>query len=144
MRKAISKIGTACAIAALTASAGVAVGQGTAAADPAAGHKVVYTLTTGGSEDFNLFYLTTQPPSKAAYDTDSYSFVKNESVPMTAGVPWTFETTLADQSWAILTATSTHHGGRDAPNPSCEISVDGQVVAHQEDPYIVRCTLGQL
>ena len=61
--------------------------------------------------DFDLYYLTAQPPSKAAYDADAYSFLKSDKVNLAPGVPWVFETTLADPQWAILTVSSTTHGG---------------------------------
>jgi hypothetical protein len=143
MRIAKSKIGTAFAIAALTASAGVAVSQGTSSADPAAGHQVHYSLTTAAGADFDLYYLTTQPASKAAYNADSYSYLKKETVSLAPGQPWTFDTTLADPQWAILTVSSTTHGGREAPNPHCEITVDGQVAVQQDAPYNLQCQLGQ-
>jgi len=126
----------------LVAAAGIAVGQGTASAETA-GHQVRYTLTTGGPADFDLFYLTSQPPSKAAYNADAYSFVKKETVNVGPGVPWVFETTLADPQWAIFTVSSTTHGGQAAPNPHCEIAVDGQVVVQQDGPYNLQCKLSQ-
>jgi hypothetical protein len=142
MRTATSKIGAAVGVAALVASAGVVAGQATAGADPAA-HQVRYTLTSAGDAEFDLYYLTTQPPSKAAYDADSYAFLKKEQVTLAAGVPWVFETTLADPQWAILTVSSTTHGGRAAPNPHCDITVDGQVAVQQDAPYNLQCQLGQ-
>src|SRR3954447_20278019 len=142
MRTATSKIGAAVGVAALVASAGVVGGQATAGADPAA-HQVRYTLTSAGDAEFDLYYLTTQPPSKAAYDADSYAFLKKEQVTLAAGVPWVFETTLADPQWAILTVSSTTHGGRAAPNPHCDITVDGQVAVQQDAPYNLQCQLGQ-
>jgi hypothetical protein len=54
-----------------------------------------------------------------------------------------FETTLADPQWAILTVSSTTHGGREAPNPHCDITVDGQVAVQQDAPYNLQCQLGQ-
>jgi hypothetical protein len=56
-------------------------------------------------------------------------------------VPWVFETTLADPQWAILTVSSTTHGGQAAPNPHCDITVDGQVVTQQDAPYNLQCKL---
>ncbi len=143
MRIAKSKIGSAFAMAALVASAGVAVSQGTSAADPAAGHQVHYSLTAAGGADFDLYYLTTQPANKAAYNADSYAYLKKETVTLAPGVPWTFDTTLADPQWAILTVSSTTHGGREAPNPHCEITVDGQIAVQQDAPYNLQCQLGQ-
>jgi hypothetical protein len=124
----------------MVAAASIAVGHATAQAEPA-GHKVVYTLTSAGAADFDLYYLTTQPPSKAAYDADAYAFLKKEQVNLAPGVPWVFETTLADPQWAILTVSSTTHGGQAAPNPHCDITVDGQVVAQQDAPYNLQCKL---
>jgi hypothetical protein len=142
MRKATSKVGAAVGVAALVASTAVVAGQATAGADPA-DHQVRYTLTSAGDAEFDLYYLTTQPPSKAAYNADSYAFLKKEQVTLAAGVPWVFETTLADPQWAILTVSSTTHGGRAAPNPHCDITVDGQVAVQQDAPYNLQCQLGQ-
>ena len=126
----------------MVAAASIAVGQATANAEPAA-HQVRYTLTSAGAADFDLYYLTTQPPSKAAYDADAYAFLKKEQVNLAPGVPWVFETTLADPQWAIFTVSSTTHGGQAAPNAHCDIAVDDQVVTQQDAPYNVRCQLGQ-
>jgi hypothetical protein len=142
MRTATSKIGAALGVAALVASAGVAASQATAGADPA-GHKVVYTLTSAGDADFDLYYLVNQPANKAAYNADSYAYLKKEQITLGAGQPWVFETTLADPQWAILTVSSTTHGGRAAPNPHCDIAVDGQVAVQQDAPYNLQCQLGQ-
>jgi hypothetical protein len=126
----------------LLAAAAVAVTNATAVAEPA-GHQVTYTLTSGGDADFQLFYLTSQPPNKAAYNADAYSFVKQEPIHLAAGQPWTFTTTLADPQWAILTVSSTTHGGQAAPNPHCDIAIDGQVAVSQDGPYNLQCQLGQ-
>jgi hypothetical protein len=137
MRTAI-RVGAALVVAA----AGIAVSQGTSTAEPA-GHQVRYTLTVGGPADFDLFYLTAQPPNKQAYNADAYSFVKKEVVNVGPEAPWVFETTLADPQWAIFTVSSTTHGGQAAPNPHCEIAVDGQVVVQQDGPYNLQCKLSQ-
>lgn len=142
MRTATGRIGAASKVAALLASAGILAGQAVAGADPAAPtHQVRYTLTATDGADFDLYYVTNQPPNKAAYDADAYSFLKNDKVSLAPGVPWTFDATLADPNWAILTVSSTTHGGRAAPNPHCEITVDGQVVVQQDAPYNLQCKL---
>jgi hypothetical protein len=138
MRTTTARVGAALAVAA----AGIALSHGTSSAEPA-GHQVRYTLTAAGAADFDLFYLTTQPPNKEAYNADAYAFVKREKVNLAPGVPWVFETTLADPQWAILTASSTTHGGQAAPNAHCEIAVDGQVVVQQDAPYNLQCKLSQ-
>jgi hypothetical protein len=114
--------------------------HGTSSAEPA-GHQVRYTLTSAGGADFDLYYLTAQPPSKAAYNADAYAFLKKETVNLGPGVPWVFETTMADPQWAVFTVSSTTHGGQAAPNPHCEIAVDGQVVVQQDAPYNLQCKL---
>jgi hypothetical protein len=138
MRTATTRVWAALAVAA----AAIAVGHPTANAEPAA-HQVRYTLTAAGGADFDLFYLTTQPPNKAAYNANPYAFVKKEPVTLAPGVPWVFETTLADPQWAIFTVSSTTHGGQAAPNPHCDIAVDGQVVVQQDGPYNLQCQLSQ-
>jgi hypothetical protein len=134
MRTTTARVGAALAVAA----AAIAVSHGAASAEPA-GHLVRYTLTTGGAADFDLFYLVNQPPNKQAYNADAYSFVKKETVNVGPGAPWVFETTLADPQWAIFTVSSTTHGGQAAPNPHCEIAIDGQVVVQQDAPYNLQC-----
>jgi hypothetical protein len=128
-------------MAALVAAAGLA-SQATSNADPGA-HQVHYTLTSNADADFDLYYLVTQPPNKAAYNANSYAYLKKETVTLGAGQQWVFDTTLADPQWAILTVSSTTHGGRAAPNPHCDITVDGQVAVQQDAPYNLQCQLGQ-
>jgi len=129
---------------ALAASA-VVLGQGTAYADPepapAPGGNVVYTVTADGPGQVELYYLVNQPPNKAAYNADAYSYVQKVPVALAPGVPWTFTANLADPQWAILTVSSTTHGGQAAPNVSCDIAVDGHSVAHDQQPYNPRCQL---
>jgi hypothetical protein len=137
MRK-VTTVGAALVVAA----AGIAVSHGVASAEPA-GHQVRYTLTTGGPADFDLFYLVNQPPNKQAYNADAYAFVKRETVNVGPDAPWVFETTLADPQWAIFTISSTTHGGQAAPNPHCEIAIDGQIAVQQDAPYNLQCQLSQ-
>lgn len=135
MKTAILRIG-----AALTVAAGLMCTQAAANAEPAA-HQVRYTLTSQTAVGFDLYYLTAQPPSKEAYDADPYAFMKNERVNLSPGVPWVFETTLADPQWAILTVSTAVHAMQASPNPHCEIAIDGQVAVQQDGPYTVQCQL---
>ncbi|MET0475580.1 MAG: hypothetical protein ABW001_13200 [Mycobacterium sp.] len=137
-----TRIGAALGVASLVASAGVVASQSTANAEPEA-HQVKYSVTTNAPYDFELFYLTAQPPNKAAYNADAYSFVKREKVSLAPGTPWVFETTLADPQWAILTVSSTTRGTVGAPDAHCDITVDGQVAVQQDAPYSPMCQLGQ-
>jgi hypothetical protein len=126
----------------MVAAAGISMSYGTANAEPA-GHQVRYTLISAGAADYNLNYLTAQPPSKEAYNADAYAFLKSEKVHLAPGVPWVFETTLEDPQWAILTASTGVHAMQAQPNPHCEIAIDGQVAVQQDGPYTVQCQLGQ-
>ena len=142
MRTATTRVGAALAVAAASIAVCHTLGHTVANAEPA-GHQVRYTLTSAGGADFDLFYLTTQPPSKDAYNANPYAFVKKEPVTLAPGVPWVFDTTLADPQWAIFTVSSTTHGGQAAPNPHCDIAVDGQVVVQQDGPYNLQCQLSR-
>ncbi|ULN50381.1 hypothetical protein MI170_14210 [Mycolicibacterium goodii] len=138
MRNVTKRVGAAV----LAASASIAVvGTATAHAEPE-GHQVRYTLTSGAPYEFDLYYLASQPSSKAAYDADPYAFLQKAEVNVAPNAPWVFETTLADPQWAIFTVASTTHGGRAAPNAHCEIAVDGQVAVQNDHPYSPRCQLG--
>jgi hypothetical protein len=126
----------------MLAAASIAIGAGTATAQPA-GHVVRYTLVSAGAADYTLNYLTAQPPSKEAYNADAYAYLKKEEVVLQPGVPWVFETTLEDPQWAILTASTGVHAMQGSPNPHCEIAIDGQIAIQQDGPYTVQCQLSQ-
>ena len=138
MRTATTTVGAAIVLAA----AGLAVSNATSFAEPGA-HTVRYTLTSGDAYDFDLYYLSAQPPSKDVYNADPYKYLQKTSVNVGPDNPWVFETTLDDPQWAIFTVSSTTHGGRGAPNAHCEIAVDGQVANQNDHPYSPRCQLGQ-
>ena len=142
MRTATAKVGAALGVSLMAAAASIAVGPVTASAQPD-GQQVRYTLTSAGAYEFDLFYLTSQPPSMEAFNADAYAFAKREKVNIAPGVPWVFETTMADPQWAILTVSSTTRGGQAAPNAHCDIAVDGQVLVAHDDPYNVRCQLSK-
>jgi hypothetical protein len=124
----------------MVAAASVAVGHPMANAEPAA-QKVRYTLTSATPVSYDMNYLIAQPPSKAAYNADPYTFLKKETVNVGPDAPWVFETTFADPQWAIITASTAVHAMQAPPNPHCEIAIDGQVVLQQDGPYTVQCQL---
>jgi hypothetical protein len=129
--------------AALVLAAGsIAVSQATADAQPA-GQKVRYTLVSAGPGDYTVNYLVAQPSSKQAYNADAYAYLKKEEVVLAPGVPWVFETTMADPQWAILTASTGVHAMQGSPNPHCEIAIDDQIAVQQDGPYTVQCQLSQ-
>ncbi|MGH3675103.1 MAG: hypothetical protein ACRDU5_05085 [Mycobacterium sp.] len=129
-------------VGALIAAAGVVPSQAVSNAEPT-GQQVRYTLTSTGAADFNLNYLTAQPPSKEAYNADAYAYLKSEQLVLQPGVPWVFETTLEDPQWAIITASTGVHAMQGSPNPHCEIAIDGQVAVQQDGPYTVHCQLSR-
>lgn len=130
----MSKVG-----AVLISGAALMATTGVAHAEPATGHQVRYTLTSTAPYDFQVLYLTAQPADKAAYNADAYSYVKRETINVAPDRPFVFETTLADPQWAILQVSSTTKGGVGAPNPHCDVAVDGQVIVAQDAPYSVVC-----
>ena len=125
------------AVVMLAAGSG-AVTEATANADPDA-RQIRYTLTTGAPYEFQLTYLTAQPPNKAAYNANANAYLKRETVTVAPDAPWVFPTVLADPQWAFLQVSSTTRGGMAAPNARCEVAVDGQVVIQNEHPYSPRC-----
>lgn len=132
------------AAALMLAAAGVAAAQGVAGADPASGqHQVTYTLSAAGPYEFTVTYLSAQPASKAAYNADSYSYMKRETVSVGPETPWTFSTTMADPQWAFLQVSSTTRGGMAAPNAHCEVKVDDQIAVAQDAPYSPQCFLSR-
>jgi hypothetical protein len=78
-----------------------------------------------------------------AYNADAYAFLKRDKVSLTPGVPWVFETTLADPQWGYLGVSSTTRGTAGQPNAHCDISVDGQVAVQADAPYSPFCVLSQ-
>lgn len=139
MRTATIRVGAALALAA----ASIGVSQATANAEPTV-HQVRYILTSpGNAADYKLNYLVAQPPSMEAYNADAYAYLKSEQVDLAPGAPWVFETTLEDPQWAIITASTGVHAMQAAPNPQCEIAVDGEVVVQNSGPYTANCQLGK-
>ena len=123
-------------------AAAVGLGQGSAAAEPE-GPNVHYTLTTAAPYEFTISYLVNQPASKQAFNADSEAYMQRVKITVAPDAPWTFDTTLADPQWAFLQVSSTTRGGQAAPQATCEITVDGAVAAHREDPYSPVCLLSQ-
>lgn len=132
----------------MIAAGAVASGLATANADPVdpaapAAPNVRYTVTSAAPYDFELFYLTSQPASMDAYNSDAYAYSTRQKVTVAPDAPFVFETTLADPQWAIMTVSSTARGGMAAPNAHCEIAVDGQIATAADHPYSPWCQLGQ-
>ena len=135
MRTAASRLGAALAVAA----SGLTSTHAVAGADSGA-HQVRYTVTTGQEVTVNLSYLASEPPSQSAYNANPDAFLRNDRVTVAPGSPWLFDTTLNDTSWAYVRAGgAAHYYG--APNPHCDIAIDGQVVTQQDGETAVQCAL---
>ena len=99
-------------------------------------------VTSTAPTGLDLYYLFAQPADKAAYNKDPNAFLKREEVNLEPGVPWVFETTLADPQWAIVTVSGAAHAMTGAPNPHCEIAIDGQLVLQQDGETGAACRCG--
>ncbi len=121
----------------MLAATGVAVNQATSIADPSA-HQVSYTVSTTSDLTANIQYIQTDPPSQAAYNTDSSKYLTSVHTPIIGGQPLVYTTTLTDPNqWALVTASG---GLRVNPEFHCEIAVDGQVVVSQNGGSGVTCS----
>jgi hypothetical protein len=133
MRTAATMVGAA----ALVAAATVTVSQATAMAQGA--HKVVYTVTTASELNATIYYMATQPPSKADFNANSSQYLPSVKVNVNPGAPWVFETTLDDpDAWAIVTASGAL---RENPQFHCQIAVDDVVVVNQDAGSGVQCRM---
>ncbi|OBH47782.1 hypothetical protein [Mycobacterium mantenii] len=136
---------TASAISAvlLATAAGAVFTPATSYADPA-GHQVTYTVTSPNNVTATVNYVSSDPPSQAAYNADSSKFMTNVQAPLSAGQPVTYNATLANPNqWASITASGMLHWPDSGNGPAsfhCEIAVDGQVVAQQDATTTVTCT----
>ncbi|WP_231737374.1 hypothetical protein [Mycobacterium sp. IS-1742] len=133
MRTVVVSIAVAAAMTATTAPAH---------ADPAAesgAHTVTYTVVAQSELNAQIYYLASEPPGRAEFDADSSKYLTNVKVPLKPGVPWVFQTTLADPTqWALVSASGAL---RVPPNFHCEIAVDGAVVVQSDGGSGTQCSL---
>jgi hypothetical protein len=88
---------------------------------------------------FDVNYVTSSPPDKAAFNADAYAFSKREKVV----APWEFAVTLTDPQWAYISVGRAGHGMEAPPNAHCEIWVDGQLATQNTGPTTAFCQLSQ-
>ena len=138
MRTVISGL----AVATLAAAVGAAAAPGISYADPA-GHQVTYTVTSPNNLTATVNYVSSDPPSQAAYNADPSKFMTSVQAPLSGGAPVSYTATLANPTqWASITASGMLHWPDSGNGPAsfhCEIAVDGQVVAHQDATTTVTC-----
>ncbi|MBS9532135.1 hypothetical protein KIH27_00875 [Mycobacterium sp. M1] len=162
MRGAAARIGAALVVAAF----GVVAGQASALADPdasetaetpaateaptatetptsspstAGGHQVTYTITATSELNVDVQYIQTDPPSKAAYNSDADKYLAtSRRTPINPGSPLVYTATLADPSqWALVTASG---GLRINPELHCAIAIDGEEVVSVQGGSGVTCS----
>lgn len=123
-------------------AAAMTVSPVVAHADPAAergSHTVTYTVVAQSELNAQIYYLATEPPSRADFDADSSRYLTNVKVPLQPGVPWVFHTTLDDPTqWALVSASGAL---RVPPNFHCEIAVDSVVVVQSDGGSGTQCAL---
>jgi hypothetical protein len=132
-------------VAILAAAMGLAVTPATSHADPA-GHQVTYTVTSPNNLTATVNYVSSDPPSQAAYNADPSKFSTSVQAPLGGGTPVTYTAILANPNqYASITASGMLHWPDSGNGPAqfhCEIAVDGQVVVHQDATTTVTCRLG--
>jgi hypothetical protein len=118
---------------------GVILGPATAHAD---GHQVTYTISSPNNLTATVSYVSSDPPSQAAYSADPSKFSTSVQAPL-SGQPVVYTATLANPNqWASITASGMLHWPDSGNGPAsfhCEIAVDGQVVVHQDATTTVTC-----
>jgi len=114
-------------------------------ADPATGHQVTYTVTATGNLTGNVRYMSSDPPSQAAYNSDSSQYMTSVQAALAAGQPQVYTTTLTNPIvWAIVSASGGCHwpdcDSGNVPQIQCQIAVDGEVVVTQSATTGVTCS----
>jgi hypothetical protein len=137
MRTVVAALGMTVGVA-----AGMVAGAAGAHADPATApgsHTVTYTVVAQSELNAQIYYLATEPPSRADFEADSSKYLTNVKVPLRPGVPWVFETALADPAqWALVSASGAL---RVPPNFRCEIAVDGVAVVASDGGSGTQCAM---
>ncbi|OBK51429.1 hypothetical protein [Mycobacterium sp. 1081908.1] len=139
----VRKVISAVAAATLAAAAGQAFMPAISHAD---GHQVTYTVTSPNNLTATVSYVSSDPPSQAAYSADPSKFTTSVQAPLSGGAPVTYTATLANPNqFATITASGMLHWPDSGNGPAqfhCEIAVDGQVVAHADATTTVTCRPG--
>src|ERR1700742_3547080 len=133
VRKVVSAAPVALAV--MIVAATVILGPATAIADPA-GHQVTYTVTSPNNLTATVNYVSSDPPSQAAYNADSSNFSTSVQVPLSGGQPVVYTGTIAFPiQWTSFTASGMlpwPDWGNVPASFHCETAVDGQVVVKQD------------
>ncbi|AGP64781.1 hypothetical protein OEM_32460 [Mycobacterium intracellulare subsp. yongonense 05-1390] len=106
---------------------------------------MTYTITATGNLTGNVRYMNSDPPSQAAFNSNSSQFLNTVQTAFTAGQPLVYNATLADPNqWAFVNASGGCHwpdcDSSNTPQIQCQIAVDGQVVVTQSATTGVTCS----
>lgn len=103
-------------------------------------HHVKYTLTAANAIYADIYYLDQEPPLFSDYSHNPYQFVPNVQADVGPRSPWSYELDLANPyQWAFFTASTAHEPG--TPMFHCQLTVDGGIVAMQDGPKGVLCSM---
>ncbi|MGH9205314.1 MAG: hypothetical protein ACRD1G_01935 [Acidimicrobiales bacterium] len=109
-------------------------------ADDPAPHHVRYTVSAANPIYADIYYLDQEPPIFSDYSHNPYQFTPNVKVDLTPGKPWTYELDLANpDQYAMVSASTGVEPG--TPQFHCDLTVDGVVVASNDGPKGVLCSL---
>lgn len=111
-----------------------------ARADAPVMHNVKYTVSAANPIYADIYYLDQEPPVFSDYSHNPYQFVPNIQADIAPGKPWTYELVLANpDQWAFFTASTGPEPG--TPMFHCDLAVDGVVVASNDGPRGVLCSI---
>lgn len=108
--------------------------------DPPVMHHVKYSLTAANPIYADIYYLDQEPALFSDYSHNPYPFVPNVQADVGPKAAWTYELDLQNPfQWAFFTASAGHEPG--TPNFHCQLMVDGAIVAMQDGPRGVLCSM---
>lgn len=113
-----------------------------APAAQAAPHQVKYVISSDRDFLSQTLVLQTEPPSQAAYDSESSKYLVRNSTRIAPDAPFVVETTLNDPTqWAYVSASAAAKAVTGAPVFHCEVYVDGALAAQADGETAVTCSL---
>lgn len=113
-----------------------------APAAQAAPHQVKYVISSDRDFLSQTLVLQTEPPSQAAYDSESSKYLVRNSTRIAPDAPFVVETTLNDPTqWAYVSASAAAKAVTGAPVFHCEVYVDGALATQADGETAVTCSL---
>ncbi|MBA0044760.1 hypothetical protein [Mycobacterium sp. NPDC050853] len=108
----------------------------------AAPHQVKYVISSDREFLSQTLVLQNEPPSKAAYDSESSKYLVRNSTRISPDAPFVVETTLNDPTqWAYVSASAAAKAVTGAPVFHCEVFVDGALATQADGETAVTCAL---